>query len=126
MDRFGFATNVGWRPFSALGRAVNLLPRRREPIEKGGEVIAGARRRLAVAIRDGRQIALQIPDLLEQYDRIECDELSAQLFFDSLVNQRRGQQALTGCERRMIAPAYPRTVALLAGEFEGGWKKKDR
>ena len=73
------------------GRAVKILPRRREPIEKRGEVLAGARRRLAVAVREGRQLVLHIPDMLEQRDRIERFELLAECFFEALVDQGRSE-----------------------------------
>src|SRR5208337_87317 len=38
------------------GRAVNLLPRRREPVEKRRQVFACARRRSRVAVRGHRQL----------------------------------------------------------------------
>jgi len=108
------------RPRGAGG---HLLPRRRQTIEKRAEIFAGARRRLVAAVAYGQQLLLRVPNRLEQSYRVECDELPAQLFFDALVNPRRGQQALTGGERQMIAPPEQRTVALFAGQFEGGLEK---
>jgi len=56
---------------------------------------------------------------LSNATRVQCSELLAQLLFDGLLNQGRGEQALTWGERRMIAPAYQGGVTLFAGQFEG-------
>ena len=72
------------------GRAVNLLPRRGKPIEKRAEVVRQARRGLAAGIAGG-QFLLRIANRLQQRDRIEGNELSAQLFLDTLFDQWRGE-----------------------------------
>src|SRR6516165_10990605 len=102
------------------GRAVNVLPRGSQAIEKHAEVVSGPGWRLAMAITYSSELLLCISDCFQQRDGIECNEPLAQLFFDYFVNIRRGQQTLTGCKWRMIVPAHQRTFALLAGQFERG------
>ena len=92
-----------------LGRAVNILPRGRQAIEKRAEVVSSPCRRLAVAIAYSGELLLHISDCFQQRDGIECSEPLAELIFDHFVNIRRGQQTLTGGKRRMIAPAHQRT-----------------
>jgi hypothetical protein len=73
------------------GRAVNLLPCSRQTIEKRAEIFAGARRRLIAVVASGGQLLLRIPNRREQSYRVECEELLAQLFFNTFVSPRRGQ-----------------------------------
>src|SRR5712692_7848569 len=101
-----------------LGRTVNVLPRRRQTIEKRAEVVGGPRWRLAVTIAYRGERLLRIPNCFQQRDGIECSEALAQLMFDHFVNIRRGQQTLIRGKRRMIAPPYQRAVTLLGGQFE--------
>ncbi len=72
-----------------LGRAVDILPRGGQTIEKRGEVFAGPRWWLTVAVAYRCQLLLRIPDSLEQRYRVERCKLLAQLLFELFPNQRR-------------------------------------
>lgn len=61
MDRLGIATSVWWLPSPPLGRAVNILPRGPQAIEKRAEVVAACRR-LAMAIAYSGELLLHIPN----------------------------------------------------------------
>ena len=82
-----------------LGRAVNVLPRSREPIKKRAEIVSGSCWRLSMTITYRGELLLRVSNCFQQRDRVQCSKLLAQLIFDHFINIRRGEQTLTWGKR---------------------------